>query len=128
MFNRKTSIPNLLGAALALTGCRGDEPFRPQSVVGIAQEAFCMKMKTCDPVYRYEPCLDNIFYWEFASQYLAEPCASLFASYFECFTALPCNVLLRIGEYGFMDEGEKACEEQFYADTALVDLCYAMLP
>ena len=122
MFNRKTTIPNLLGATFALAGCGGNETSGPQSSVAIAQEAFCMKMKACNPEYRAESCLEKVFYWEFASQDLSEPCASLFASYFDCHTALPCDVLLH------MDDGSRACEEQFYSDYALVDSCYAMLP
>ncbi len=128
MFNRRTTIPNLLGATLALTGCGGDPPPRPTSMWGAATEAFCMKLKICDPSYDDQPCREDVPRDDFFAQYLSEECDALFASYSNCVTALSCDVLLRITDYDLISEELDACFEEFVMDSGLYASCYAMLP
>jgi hypothetical protein len=135
MFNRKTSIPNLLGATLALTGCGGDEGSTPKSVMASAQEAFCLKMNACQPseTYRwnsesYARCLEEAEQLNFVSQYVSQECDSLWASYLSCATALPCDALVRFNDYDFTSAEHDACaEEVLYEDPDFAYACYVQI-
>ena len=105
MFNRKITIPNLLGATLVLAGCGSDDGSAAKSAWGASLEAFCMKMNSCDPAPYYHPvrgelvdaelCLEVAGYIDFYSQYLTDDCDALYASYYNCIAALPCGTLPR---------------------------------
>ena len=135
-FDRKTTIPDLLGTTLVLTGCGGDPPPQPTSLWGAAQEAFCMKMETCDPTpdndgylmkYEDEICQEEVLRYDLLAQDLTEECDALFASYFDCVTALPCDVLVRLNDYDLSSAELDACEEGVEMDEALLESCYSML-
>lgn len=125
LFDRKTIIPNLLGATLTLAGCGGDETPGPKSLMAAARDGFCMKMQTCEPNPNYdaflmkyddEICREGVDRLEFIAQHLSAECDAMMASYINCYATLPCDVLLRFNDYTFTSPEHDACVEELAKD------------
>jgi hypothetical protein len=133
MLRPKRTIPSLVVAALALTGCGHDneDPAAggaggtagaggaPGSMTAEAAAAFCMKVGECYPNTPYEQyCRDYTAGLDLLAGYFSTECDAFLASYFTCLAELSCE------EY--MGPEFDACYDDL--DQDMLDACYAMLP
>ena len=115
MLRPKKTIPSLVGATLAMTGCGvGDGP---TTLTGQAFNAFCMKVAECYPGDPYvEECFDYVGYYDLAGKYFSNECDAFFASYLNCFSSLTCEEFAGPEYYTCSDDVDQetlqACEDE----------------
>jgi hypothetical protein len=120
MLRPKKTIPSLIGATLALTGCGGDGgTSNPSSMTGQAFRAFCLKVGECYPnTSASDECLTYVAGYDLLAQYFSSDCDALVASYFNCFAGLTCEEFMGPEYYACIDD----------IDQDMVDACIDMLP
>jgi hypothetical protein len=119
MLRPKKTIPSLVGATLAMSGC-GDGGHKTTTMTGESYKAFCVKVGECypntsyqDDCNAYQPYADI-----FSAQYFSGECDALWASYFNCLAGVTCDE--------FTDEEDSTCYDDL--DQEMIDLCDSMIP
>lgn len=115
MLRPKKTIPSLVGATLAMTGCGGGDG--PTTLTGQAFNAFCMKVAECYPGDPYvEECFDYVGYYDLVGKYFSNECDAFFASYLNCFSSLTCEEFAGPEYYACSDDVDQetlqACEDE----------------
>jgi hypothetical protein len=119
MLRPKKTIPSLVGATLAMSGC-GDGEHKTTTMTGESFKAFCVKVGECYPnTSSLDECNDVQPYVDIlAAQYFSSECDAFWSSYFNCLSNLTCEE--------FMGPEYYTCEDDL--DQEMVDLCDSMIP